>query len=133
MATHSVAMSENRAPISTISDKLPKDRRDPSQRSLQRWATECGAEKGVHQKSSGTARAKKKQPATVAKKNSGADAVSESTDARRRSPLSDSLQKNESTPAPASPQEKSPVIWFASAGLTGHSFVAMTAHRPKAK
>ena len=68
VATHRVATSENRAHISTMANKLPKGRRDPSQRSLQRWATEGGAEKGVHQKSPGTARAKQKQPAKVAKK-----------------------------------------------------------------
>src|SRR5262245_14463197 len=34
VAAHGVATSENRAPISTISNKLPKDGRDPSQRSL---------------------------------------------------------------------------------------------------
>jgi hypothetical protein len=59
---------KNRAHISIMANKLPKGRHDPSQRSLQRWASEGGAEKGVHQKSPGTARAKKKQPAKVAKK-----------------------------------------------------------------
>lgn len=60
---------ENRAHISTMAaDKRPRGTHNPSQNSLQRWATEGGAEKGVHQKSPGAVRAKKKQSAKAAKK-----------------------------------------------------------------
>jgi len=64
-----IATSENRAYILTMAaDKRPSGTHNPSQKTLQRWATEGGAEKGVHQKSPGAARAKKKQPAKAAKK-----------------------------------------------------------------
>ena len=64
-----IATSENQAYISTMAaDKRPTGTHNPNQNSLQRWATEGGAEKGVHQKSPRAARAKKKQPAKAAKK-----------------------------------------------------------------
>ena len=64
-----IATSDNRAYISTMAaDKRPSGTHNPNQNSLQRWATEGGAEKGVHQRSPRAARAKKKQPAKAAKK-----------------------------------------------------------------
>jgi hypothetical protein len=69
VARTGVAPSENRAHISTMAaDKRPTGTHNPNQNSLQRWANEGGAEKGVHQKSPGAARAKKKQPAKAAKR-----------------------------------------------------------------
>jgi hypothetical protein len=80
-----IATSENRAYILTMAaDKRPTGTHNPNQNSLQRWATEGGAEKGVHQKSPRVARAKKKQPAKAAKKNIDAKAASESRRARSR-------------------------------------------------
>jgi hypothetical protein len=63
-----IATSENERifrPWQPIS--VPVARTTQTKNSLQRWATEGGAEKGAQQKSPQAARAKKKQPAKAAK------------------------------------------------------------------